>query len=172
MFERNHVKQDATGEKQHLPVQILLDDGSTLRGRIAISRSRTIHDELNDNGGFVVFEPFRGDQLLLAKGSIRSVSVTNVPKASQLEGRTAKRGGFDPYVVLGLAHGADHDAVRSAYHKLAKAYHPDRYAHQELPDEILEYSCEMFGRINLAYNELNELHQQQVALMAQQPAGA
>ena len=59
--------------------------------------------------------------------------------------------------MLGVAHGAKRDVVRAAYHKLAKAYHPDSYASKDLPDEIVEYACSMLGRINLAYQELSEM---------------
>jgi len=158
MFERNHIIQGNGIEKEAHPVRITLDDGSMLRGRMMVAKTRAVTEELNSEGRFVSFEPYRGDHLLLAKASIRSLSVTNIPKASQLQGRKLKKGEFDPYAVLGVAHGADMDAVRSAYHKLAKTYHPDRYAHQDLPDEILEYACDMLGRINLSYNELKESH--------------
>jgi len=162
MFERNHINQANGSEKDGHPVRITLDDGSTLRGRMMVAKTRCVNDELNGEGRFISFEPYRGDQLLLSKASIRSLSVTNVPKASQLQRRNIKNADFDPYEVLGVAHGASLEVVRAAYHKLAKAYHPDRYASQDLPDEILEYACEMLGRINLSYNELKEIHAQEL----------
>ena len=156
MFERNVIDQGTCTEKKAHPVHITLDDGSKLRGRMMVSKTRSINQELNMDGRFVVFEPYRGDQMLLAKTAIRSLSVTNVPKASQLQGRRLSGQDFDPHAVLGIAHGAAHEIVRSAYHNLAKAYHPDRYASQDLPDEIMEYAGSMLRRINLAYAELSE----------------
>ena len=160
MFERNSIDGGAGAEKKAQPVHITLDDGSLLRGRIKVRASRTINQELNADGRFVVFEPYRGDQMLLAKTAIRSLSVTNVPKASQLQGRGFDKTDFDPYAVLGVAHGAGQEIIRAAYHRLAKTYHPDRYAHQDLPDEILEYASSMLRRINLAYGELSEANGQ------------
>ncbi len=168
MFERNAVDQGAGLEKKGHPVHVILDDGSKLRGRIMVAKTRTIKQELNSEGRFVVFEPYRGDQMLLAKGSIRSLSVTNVPKASQLEGRDFRQKDFDPHAVLGVAHGASHELVRSAYHKLVKAYHPDRYASHDLPDEILEYASAMLQRINLAYASLSEMDKQSAPQQAAQ----
>ena len=174
MFERNGVKQGNTAEKLGHPVRITLDDGASLRGRIMVGKMRSVDDELNNDSRFISFEPYRGDQMMLSKSSIRSLSVTNIPKASQLQGRMHKnKADFDPYVVLGVAHGADVDVVRTAYHNLAKSYHPDRYASQDLPDEILEYACEMLGRINLAYNEIKAIHEQALrAAVVQKPKRA
>ena len=58
--------------------------------------------------------------------------------------------GFDPFVVLGIAPGADKEEIRRAYVGLAKNYHPDRYATAELPDEVRSYLADMARRINAA----------------------
>ncbi|MBX9926988.1 MAG: hypothetical protein K2Y05_11570, partial [Hyphomicrobiaceae bacterium] len=46
---------------------------------------------------------------------------------------------------------AEWDEIREAYIKLAKAYHNDRYASVELPNEVRSYLKEMSTRVNTAY---------------------
>jgi curved DNA-binding protein CbpA len=42
--------------------------------------------------------------------------------------------------------------VREAYLKLAKLYHPDRYATADLPKEVRDYLAVMVRRINAAHD--------------------
>jgi curved DNA-binding protein CbpA len=64
------------------------------------------------------------------------------------------------YGVLGVTRGADKCAIKSAYHKLAKQYHPDAHAQDEdqTPENELK-AIEIFKEINHAYHVLadNEL---------------
>jgi curved DNA-binding protein CbpA len=77
-----------------------------------------------------------------------------VPKAANLGARLSDPDGFDPHAVLGLAAGASREEVRQAYFRLAKAYHPDRYATAELPEEVRDYLAAMARRINAAHAAL------------------
>ena len=67
---------------------------------------------------------------------------------------------FDPYRVLGLAKDADAAAIKKAYRKLAKAYHPDRggdpeqfkavgRAHEVLSDPDKRALFDEFGPVSL-----------------------
>ena len=58
------------------------------------------------------------------------------------------------YEVLGVARGATEKEIRSAYHKLSKIYHPDKFAAVELPSEVREYLAAMSRRINAAFMAL------------------
>ncbi len=42
-------------------------------------------------------------------------------------------------------------AIREAYLRLAKTYHPDRVAGANLPDEVTDYMNRQARRINAAY---------------------
>jgi curved DNA-binding protein CbpA len=77
-----------------------------------------------------------------------------VPRPANIAQRLRDLDGFDPYAILGLQRGASFDETRSAYHGLAKTYHPDRYATAELPTEVISYLAGMARRVNAAYAAL------------------
>ena len=56
----------------------------------------------------------------------------------------------DPYEVLGVSKDASPEEIKSAYRKLAKQYHPDRYIGNPLAD----LAAEKFKEINEAYDTL------------------
>lgn len=157
MFERNRV--DNTLEQAAAGVEIVLDDGRTLRGRLAIPLSRSLFEVLNSDACFVDFEPYDSDRQFIAKAALRSVRLLGAPKPQTLEARLVDLDGFDPWRILGVDRGAGRDAVRSAYHACAKAYHPDRYASAELPAEVRDYLAAQARRINAAYAALEQVDQ-------------
>lgn len=60
----------------------------------------------------------------------------------------------NPYVVLGVAPGADLDTVRAAYRTLVKAYHPDRHMAEGTPPEFIRVAEDRMAAINAAYAAL------------------
>lgn len=56
----------------------------------------------------------------------------------------------DPHEVLGVSKNATQDEIKTAYRKLAKQYHPDRYIGNPLAD----LAAEKFKEINEAYDTL------------------
>lgn len=59
----------------------------------------------------------------------------------------------DPYHVLGIPTNATWPEVVTAHRRLAKAFHPDRFAGQ--PDEVIARADNNIKYINRAYAELN-----------------
>ena len=60
----------------------------------------------------------------------------------------------DPYKVLGVAPDASEAAIRKAYKKLAKHYHPDRVQTLDLPADLSEFASSRLLRIIDAYRRV------------------
>lgn len=154
MFERNRVESHTSDQKAGVPVEVSLDDGRVLKGRFLIASTRSIHDVLNGPSAFLEFQTYQGEARLIAKATIRDIKLVGVPKAAPLDAGATS--GFDPHAVLGVSKSSGHDDVREAYRRLSKVYHPDRYAHVALPEEVTAYLAGMARRVNAAYAALDE----------------
>ena len=151
MFERSRVDN---GSKTPVACELILDDGRELTGHLMVTHPRGIIEELNAPGGFAEFESLDRRRAFVAKQTIRSASPGALSKVEVLSSRIREGVTFDPHVVLGLPKSADREAIRRAYHTLAKAYHPDRLHGIDLPPEIIDYATAMAKRINAAYSAL------------------
>lgn len=151
MFERNKVD---TVDHNGVPVEITTDGDEILTGRLLVAMGRSLTDVLNGAGVFLEFEPYGGDRIYIAKATIRDIKPKHVPKAQSLKNRLGMLDGFDPHGILGVPSEATFDEIKSGWHRLAKVYHPDRYASAELPPEVVDYLDAMARRINAAYAAL------------------
>lgn len=168
MFERNKIDN---GEQGLVSVELTMHEGRTICGKIAMPPGRGVLDYLNGNASFVEFETFEGDRRYLAKSTLTEVKPLSVPRGVSLAQRLRDLDGFDPYAILGLERNANWEETRASYHRLAKVYHPDRYATAELPDEVKSYLSTMARRVNAAYAALESVQSQrkQAAEMRPQP---
>jgi DnaJ-domain-containing protein 1 len=142
-----------------VPVTVTRTDGSTQRGRIVLPFQKTLEEVLNGPAAFIEFQPYGGPPAFLAKSEIRALSHSHVPTPSEINVRlTSTSESVDPFDVLGVPRGSPLGEVRKAYYKLVKLYHPDRYAHAELPDEVAAYLAGMARRVNAAYAALSGPH--------------
>ena len=151
MFERNRI--ESTQEFASAAVIVELDDGCRTAGSFRFPRSKTLLEVLNGPAQFVEFAAADGDgqTMMIAKSSIRSLRIVSTPSARATAAKLHIGADFDPYEVLGLAHGADLGAIRDAYRRLSMRYHPDRYLAADLPEEVVDYFEAMVRRINAAY---------------------
>jgi DnaJ domain len=152
MFERTRV--DNAPEASAVPVEVVLADGTLTKGKLLVSAGKTLSDALNGTTAFIEFEPYGGERAFLSKAQLASVQLVGVPKAANLSARTRDGDSFNPHAILGVAANAGWEEIRQAYHKLAKSYHPDRYASAELPVEVQDYLAAMARRVNAAYAAL------------------
>jgi DnaJ like chaperone protein len=65
--------------------------------------------------------------------------------------------GTDPYLVLGLAPGADREEVRRVYRLLVAEHHPDRLIAKGVPEELIDVATARMQAINQAYNQIIKL---------------
>ena len=65
-------------------------------------------------------------------------------------------GGRDPYTVLGCTSNNSDAEIKSAYRKLAAAYHPDKIIGKDLPEEFTKFAQEKFQEIQAAYETICE----------------
>ncbi|HRD75877.1 MAG TPA: J domain-containing protein [Hyphomicrobiaceae bacterium] len=154
MFERNKV--DNSLEQAAIGVEITMDGGEVLSGKLAIPMSRSLFEVLNSQVAFLDFEPYDGDRRFLAKTAVKAVRLVGGTKAASLESRLIDLDGFDPWRVLGVPRGSSFDIVRQAFHAKAKTYHPDRYASADLPAEVRDYLAAQVRRINEAHRVLEQ----------------
>ena len=167
MFERTRI--DNIPEPSAVPVEVTLVDGSMLKGKVLVPVGKVLSDALNSSGPFIEFEPYGGDRRFVAKSQIAALKPIGVPKAGSLKMR-AGADIFDPHSILGVPATAAWDEIKQSYHKLAKLYHPDRYASAALPDEVGEYLANMVRRVNAAYAALDVPQAEKVAVPPPRPA--
>jgi hypothetical protein len=155
MFERNRIDSLDQGTTA---VELTLADGRVIAGKLTMPASRSVLDFLNGAGAYVEFEPYDGHKTLFAKSAISGLRVLQVPRPVNITQRLRDLDGFDPHNILGVDRSASWEVTRAAFHRLAKAYHPDRYATAELPEEVTGYLAGMARRINAAYAVLEAAH--------------
>jgi DnaJ like chaperone protein len=60
----------------------------------------------------------------------------------------------DPYVILGVAHDAEPDAIKAAYRKLIRENHPDKLIAAGMPEEFVAAANDRMAAINDAYDRV------------------
>jgi DnaJ like chaperone protein len=63
----------------------------------------------------------------------------------------------DPYVLLGIAHDAADEAVRTAWRRLVREHHPDLLVAQGMPAELVGLANARLAAINAAYETIRGL---------------
>jgi hypothetical protein len=155
MFERSRIdNRHGEIEKIAHSVELTLKDGEVICGRLYMPVTRSLGDELNAQSGFLEVEAFDGERSFLSKQSVVTVRSLALPRNDQLTRQMRQIEGFDPHAILQVPRDADRDAIRSAYHRLVKMYHPDRFTGIELPPEVAEYLSAIVRRLNAANSML------------------
>jgi DnaJ like chaperone protein len=62
----------------------------------------------------------------------------------------------DPYVVLGVDHGASDDEIKHTYRLLVRENHPDSLIARGVPEEFLRLANEKLAAINAAYAKIQQ----------------
>lgn len=139
-----------------IAVLVTLIDGSSVTGSLQKPRTRSLVEYMNNEKIFIEIERKDGSQVAIAKNALRTIEATENTRADHLSSELKRYETLEPYAVLGVKKDAPKEAVREAYLKLQRLYHPDRYIGSELPAEITDYIGAVARRINIAYSLLSE----------------
>ena len=151
MFERNRVDNRTA---MSIAVELTFVDGSTLAGKAALPPTRGIHQLLDGNETFLFIEVFGGESQFVPKATIKGVKLIPQVRPGTLSLVPPDAAHFDPFQILGVAKTATGDEVRAAYLKMAKQYHPDRFAGVDLPQEVTRYMENMVRQVYAAFRAL------------------
>jgi len=151
MFERNPVDNLSAVT---VAVEVTLADGETVTGRAAVPNARSVHKLMDGGEPFLYVEQFDGEASFIPKASIKALKLVTPMRPQPLNSRAADATNFDPFRVLGLSRDAPWDDIMSAYHRLAKVYHPDVYASVTLPPEVATYLTARASEVNAAFRLL------------------
>ena len=172
MFERTAVDRGSDSDRRTFAISLTFDDGHVASGVCFVATTRTLEEELNQTGAFLDFEPYNGERSYICKTSIVRVKRIDLPKADQLNRTAYLSDAADPYSILGVKRGTEASAIQSAYHAMAKTYHPDRFAGLDLPPEMARYASDMARRVNEAYSMLLVSEKEDAARRAREAAEA
>jgi len=139
-------------EKIVLAVMLSLTGGEQIKGEIPLTRVQKLHDFLNRPEPFLEFLTKDGRTMAIAKQSIASAVLIEMPRTDQLA-RSAMMA--DPHRTLGVGQDASPAAIRSAYLAKVKLYHPDQFSGNPLPKEVADYLQAMFVHVQAAYEEIS-----------------
>ncbi|HRY08123.1 MAG TPA: J domain-containing protein [Hyphomicrobiaceae bacterium] len=136
-----------------LSVELLMSDGRRMFGKVTIPYGSQLIKQLNGSNRFIEFEDADGTPKFVSKDSVVELTETKAKKPPKLDASKAMESD-NPYVVLGIPVDAGHEAIRAAYARLAKQYHPDQFNAVRLPPEVASYMTRMFEQISTAYQML------------------
>jgi len=129
-------------------LEFTLTDGTTFHGKIFIPIQGRLTDVLNDERSFLPIENADGELFVLAKASIRHISMPPADAAAYK--------GNDPYTILGVQQGVSFEELKNAYHQLSLVNHPDRIRSFGLGEDYQELATLNMARINNAYSQVSK----------------
>jgi len=155
MFERNPIE---SGRMTGVAVAISLKDGETVTGKAGLPHGRSVARLLEGTEDFLFVETFEGGQAFVPKSEIKALKILDTSRPQPLRAAVTDAKGYDPHAVLGIERGASLEAVKAAYHKMTRAYHPDAFAGVTLPPEVAAYLEQRCKQINAAFELLKITH--------------
>ena len=150
MFSSTQAQESQSG----IAVGLTLTSGAVLKGYLTAGVSGKLADTMNKPEPYVEIMRTDGTVVMIAKAVIAQIEQIKTPRTDQLTKRISSAGVMDPYAILGVAKTSSSLDIQSAYHALARRYHPDHFSGREIPPEVLQYVSTMFQQITIAYNDL------------------
>ncbi len=146
------TKGDIRAKKKAL-LHIELHSGTSFDGYVFLSQGERLSDLINDGRNFIPFEDLNeGTLMLIAKDTI-AIIVPKDSKAQRPAGRSMKS--ENPYRVLGVTRESSIEEIKNVYREKARDFHPDRFAPDKYPYEIIEFANEMMNRLNQSFQTIS-----------------
>ena len=136
--------------RNRIAVAIELANGASIKGSIPQGVTASLASAVNREQPFLELFDKAGAVTLVARAQIVSITQTetfsapDVPHAVDVSEANA-------FGFLGLEADCDAATARASFRRMVKAYHPDRFESQELPEEMMKYASEMFRQTSKAY---------------------
>ncbi len=146
-------------------VDVVMTDGTSLRAIVLVPRDKILKDVFNAGDAFIEVECLENGIMVFARSAIRSVRLTGLPKADQLERRTEALEKLGCHAALGMGKNASMEAVTQAHARLIRNYDPQHMTVEGLPPEVLAYLRAIRARLDAAYAEISAIHE-----LTQKPA--
>ena len=139
---------------QAIEVSVRMLDGATIRGRLVQTQTATsLEGILSKDTPFLEFISKDGQRKFILKNQIAYVEPVEPLKKPVLTSPNDRRY-VDAFTLLNIKQDSTFNDAKTAYHRLAKQYHPDNYSGIELPEEVERYVTDMFRQINTAFTEV------------------
>ena len=104
--------------KRLVDVELLLDNGTTVLGKLSVLPEQRISDLLNDERQFLPIETSDGQTVILRKSAIY--------RLLPLKQNVAPEKRSDPYEILGVPRNIGDEELAGAYWEICRQNHPDR----------------------------------------------
>jgi DnaJ-domain-containing protein 1 len=141
-----------SSEAKVIEVSVRMLDGATLRGSFIAGATARLEGVLGSESQFIEFISKEGQRKFLSKQQIAYIEPVEPLKMPLLAPKDARY--TDCYAILGIERGCSFEQAKTAFHDMAKTYHPDKYAGVSLPAEVSRYLTEMFRQVNSAFTEI------------------
>ncbi len=139
---------------KNIEVSVRMLDGATIRGGLVQTQSaNSLEGVLSKDTPFLEFISKDGQRKFILKNQIAYVEPVEPLRKPVLANPKDTRY-INAFAMLGVKNDCSFDEAKTAFHRLAKQYHPDNYSDIELPEEVKRYVNDMFRQINTAFTEV------------------
>lgn len=141
MFEL--TQQYEQPQKNSILVELIMDDGTNLKGEIEAPAQGGLSVVLNGLNQFIELKTYDGDMHYISKDSMRTVRPMKLPEKEGVPSKLKRFLRSDPYEVLGVAKESSAQTIEAAYQHQLKNFH-----------EILDYLDSSYKCLNNAYSQI------------------
>lgn len=131
--------------KTSILVEMVMEDGTTLKGEIEAPSEGGISVILNGLNQFIELKTYDGELTYISKDSMRTIRPMHMPEKEGFPSKLKRFLRSDPYEVLGVTRDATHETIEASYQRQLKNFH-----------EILDYLDSSYKCLNAAYKEIED----------------